>query len=237
MPSRASQSRALAAAGRAAAGRAGDDGSAPVVHRHATTVPDTSRGPREWLLILVHSRWGQFFANPLVAALNFAGSMTVFYYTGLFEWSLRSHVGHWAMVLHFSLVGYLFVNAIIGQDPGPKRPPYPQRILLLFATMAFHAFFGVALTTGDTLLVPDWFGLTGRPWGPTAIADQQRGGGIAWGIGEFPTLAMAVAVAWLWSRTDEKAAKHRDQRVDRDGDAELDEYNAMLARLSQRSPE
>ncbi|RMI08655.1 cytochrome c oxidase assembly protein [Cellulomonas triticagri] len=196
--------------------------------------PDTSRGPREWLLALVHSRWGRFFANPVVAAVNFAGSMVVFYYTDVFRWALTSGVGHYAMVVHFSLAGYLFVNALVGIDPGPDRPPYPQRLLLLFATMAFHAFFGVALTTGDVLLVPDWFGLLGREWGPSAIEDQQRGGGVAWGIGELPTLALAVAVAFSWARDDERTARRRDRKVARDGDAEMDAYNAMLAGLAAR---
>ncbi|MBD3777940.1 MAG: bifunctional copper resistance protein CopD/cytochrome c oxidase assembly protein [Micrococcales bacterium] len=196
--------------------------------------PDASRGPREWLLALVHSRWGRFFAHPVVAAVNFAGSMVVFYYTDVFRWALTSELGHYAMVVHFSLAGYLFVNALVGIDPGPTRPGYPQRLLLLFATMAFHAFFGVALTTGDVLLVPDWFGLMGREWGPSAIVDQQRGGGVAWGIGELPTLALAVGVAIAWARDDERTARRRDRRVDRDGDTEMDEYNAMLARLAAR---
>ncbi|VTR75692.1 cytochrome c oxidase assembly protein [Cellulomonas hominis] len=196
--------------------------------------PDLSRGPREWLLLLVHSPWGRFFANPVVAAVNFAGSMIVFYYTDVFAWALTSEVGHYVMVVHFSLAGYLFVNALVGIDPGPQRPPYPQRLLLLFATMAFHAFFGVALTSGDVLLVPEWFGLLGREWGPSAIEDQQRGGGVAWGIGELPTLALAIGVAFAWARDDDRTARRRDRKVDRDGDVEMDEYNAMLARLAAR---
>jgi cytochrome c oxidase assembly factor CtaG/putative copper export protein len=205
--------------------------------RHTVVRGDASRGPREWILVLVHSRWGRFFAHPLVAAGNFAGSMIAFYYTGIFEWTLRSPVGHLAMAVHFSLVGYLFVNALIGVDPGPTRPAYPQRLLLLFATMAFHAFFGVTLMSGDALLAADWFGLLGRPWGATALADQQTGGGIAWGIGELPTLALAVAVAVSWSRSDDRTARRRDRRVDREGDVELDEYNAMLARMARHDDE
>ncbi|WP_034649618.1 cytochrome c oxidase assembly protein [Cellulomonas sp. HZM] len=199
----------------------------------STRLPgDESRGPREWILTLVHSRVGHFFANPLVAAVNFIASMLVFYYSGLFEWSLRSSVGHLFMVVHFTLVGYLFVNALVGIDPGPKRPPYPQRLLLLFATMAFHAFFGVTLVGGDSLLVASWFGLMGRPWGPSAIADQQAGGAITWGVGEIPTLVLAIGVAFAWARDDERAARRRDRRVDREGDAELDAYNEMLAGLA-----
>ena len=195
---------------------------------------DDSRGPREWILVLVHSHVGSFLANPLVAAVNFIGSMVLFYYSGLFEWSLRSDVGHLAMVVHFTLAGYLFVNGLIGIDPGPRRWGYPQRILLLFGTMVFHAFFGVTLLTSDALFVADWFGLMGRPWGASAIADQQAGGAIAWGIGELPTLVLAILVAVSWSRDDERTARRRDRRVDRDGDVEMDEYNAMLATLAAR---
>ena len=195
---------------------------------------DDSRGPREWILTLVNSHVAQFLANPLVAAMNFAGSMVAFYFTDLFELSLLYYAGHLAMVLHFTLVGYLFANALVGIDPGPRRPGYPQRLLLLFATMAFHAFFGVTLVSGDVLLVADWFGLTGRPWGPSALADQQIGGSIAWGIGELPTLVLAMIVAFSWSRDDERASRRRDRWVDREGDVELDAYNDELARIAAR---
>jgi putative copper resistance protein D len=200
--------------------------------RAATAPGDASRGPREWLLVLVQSRVARFVSNPMVAAINFAGSMIAFYYSEVFGWSLRTPEGHLFMVVHFSLAGYLFANALIGIDPGPKRPAYPQRLLLLFATMAFHAFFGVALISGNDLLVASWFGLMGRTWGPSALADQHLGGSIAWGIGELPTVALAIGVAAAWSRDDERVARRRDRRVEREGDVELDEYNAMLSRLA-----
>lgn len=197
---------------------------------------DGSRGPREWLLGLVHSRWAALWGHPVVAAANFAGSMFVFYYSDLFELALTTYVGHLAMVAHFTLAGYLFVNALVGVDPGPPRPAYPIRLVVLFATMAVHAFFGVALVDGQTLLVADWFGNLGRPWGPPALEDQQRGGAIAWGISELPMLAIAVVLAVSWTRDDERAARRRDRQADRDGDAELAAYNEMLARLGTQEP-
>lgn len=194
---------------------------------------DDSRGPREWLLAVVQSRWGKLFANPIFAAVNFAGSMVVFYFSPAFEFALRNHIGHIAMVVHFTFAGYLFVNAMVGVDPGPRRPSYPLRIVLLFATMAFHAFFGVAIMGGQALLAPDWFGLLGRPWGPSALADQQIGGAITWGIGELPTLAIAIAVAVSWSRDDKRIARRFDRAALRDGDAEMIAYNRMLADLAR----
>jgi putative copper resistance protein D len=138
------------------------------------------------------------------------------------------------MVIHFLLTGYLFVQSLIGIDPVPNRPPYPLRLVVLFATMGFHAFFGLSLMTGTGLLLADWYGAMG--WGTSAIADQQTGGGIAWSVGEIPTVILAFAVAVMWSRSDERASKRYDRKADRDGEAELEAYNAMLAKRGASRP-
>jgi putative copper resistance protein D len=136
------------------------------------------------------------------------------------------------MIIHFLITGYLFVLSLIGIDPVPYRFPYPLRLVLLLATMAFHAFFGLSILTANGLFLADWFGAMGRTWGGTPMADQQLAGGIAWSIGEIPTLVLAVAVAVQWSRTDARETKRRDRQADRSGDAELAAYNAMLQRMA-----
>ena len=195
---------------------------------------DGSRGGREWILRAVHSRLAGFFANPLVAAVFFAGSLWVFYYSPIFRWATEDHIGHSFMVVHFLVSGYLFVQTLIGVDPLPYRAPYPMRLIVLLGTMAFHAFFGLTLMTGTGLLLADWYGAMGRPWGPDAITDQQTGGGIAWSIGEIPTVVLAITVVILWARSDSTLAKRLDRKADRDGDADLVEYNEMLAGLQKR---
>jgi cytochrome c oxidase assembly factor CtaG/putative copper export protein len=195
---------------------------------------DDSRGVREWVLWAVHTKYAQFLSHPIVAALLFASSLVVFYFTPIFNWATREHVGHEWMIVHFVITGYLFVQALIGVDPGPKRFGYPQRLILLIATLAFHAFFGLALMTGDTLLLADWFGAMGRTWGATPLQDQQAGGAIAWGIGELPTAALTIIVAIQWARSDERDAKRLDRASDRSGNEDLSEYNRMLERLAQR---
>ena len=188
---------------------------------------DGSRGVREWLMLIVHSRYFSILANPVVAAVLFAGSLWVFYYSPLFRWATVEHVGHQWMIIHFLATGYLFVQSLIGIDPVPNRPPYPLRLVVLLATMAFHAFFGLSLMTGTGLLLADWYGAMG--WGLDALADQQAGGGIAWSVGEIPTVSLAIAVAVMWSRSDARESKRYDRKAERDNDAELEAYNAMLA--------
>lgn len=192
---------------------------------------DGSRGPREWLLGLVHSRWGRFVANPVVAAVVFIGTMVIFYFSPLLYLASTTHLGHIGMIVHFVLSGYLFVNGLIGVDPGPQRPGYPMRLVLLLATMAAHAFFGVSITTMTELLAADYFGALGLHWGVDALADQRAAGEIAWGIGELPSLSVAVLLAVAWARDDARTARRKDRAADRDGDAELLAYNAMLADL------
>ncbi|MDO5726696.1 MAG: cytochrome c oxidase assembly protein, partial [Bowdeniella nasicola] len=97
----------------------------------------------------------------------------------------------------------------------------------------FHAFFGIAIISMNSLLAADHFGRLGLAWWVDAMVDQRIGGEITWGIGELPTLALAVILAVMWSRADAKEAKRLDRRAERDHDAELESYNRMLANLAQ----
>ncbi|AFR31253.1 cytochrome c oxidase assembly protein [Arthrobacter sp. Rue61a] len=197
--------------------------------------PDGSRGPREWLMVLIHSRVAAIITHPLFVAANFAGSIVLFYYSDAFGFALKEHVGHELMTVHFVITGYLFVLSMIGTDPIPRRAPYPLRLLLLLATMAFHAFFGVTLMGSTTLIQPEWFTELGREWGAPPLEDQQMAGAITWGIGEVPTLLIAIGVAIMWSRSDAREMRRSDRAAARTNDADLEAYNAMLAGLEERN--
>ncbi|UCR88308.1 cytochrome c oxidase assembly protein [Mycetocola spongiae] len=198
---------------------------------------DGSRGGREWILTAVHSKFAGIITNPIVTAVLFVGSLWAFYYTDLLRWSMVDHIGHEWMVIHFVITGYLFVQTIIGIDPVPRRLDYPMRLILLISTMAFHAFFGLAIMSNTGLFVADWFGAMGRTWGDTPMVDQGVGGGITWSVGEIPTLALAVAVMVQWSRDDVKRQKREDRREERTGNSELNAYNERLAKIAARDSE
>jgi cytochrome c oxidase assembly factor CtaG/putative copper export protein len=195
---------------------------------------DSSRGVREWVLWAVHTKYGEFISHPLVAAVNFAASLVVFYFTPLFEWATREHIGHQWMIFHFLITGYLFVQSLIGIDPGPNRVAYPIRLVMLIGVMAFHAFFGLALMGGSGLLLPDWFGAMGRTWGLTPLEDQQNGGAIAWGIGEIPTIILTIIVSVQWFKSDNRDSKRLDRASDRSGNQDLADYNQMLDRINKK---
>jgi putative copper resistance protein D len=174
-------------------------------------------------------------AHPVFAAVNFAASLIIFYFTPVFEWSTREHIGHLWMVLHFLITGYLFVQALIGIDPGPVRLSYPTRLIMLIMVMAFHAFFGLALMGGSGLLLPDWFGAMGRTWGLSPLEDQQNGGAIAWGVGELPTIVLTIIVSVQWFKSDKKDSTRLDRASDRSGNKDIEDYNEMLNRINKVS--
>jgi len=210
--------------------------AAPITLALRTLTPrkDKTLGARELLLGLVHSRFLAVLGNPVVAAFFFFTSLVVFYFSPLFELALRTHTGHVLMTTHFLLAGYLFAWVLVGIDPGPRRWPPSLRLIVLFVTISFHAFFGVALTTGTTLLAPTFYQSLSLPWAVDLLADQRAGGAVAWGVGELPTLVLALLVTLAWVRSDGAETKRLDRQADRDDDADLKAYNAHLEAISER---
>jgi putative copper resistance protein D len=201
------------------------------------------RGPREWLLQILHSRAMRVLAHPVVATGLFVASLYGLYFSGLFEAAMRSHLGHLWMLTHFILVGYLFFWVVIGVDPGPRKLPYPIRIPIHFAGMAMHAFFGVALLQAGTVLAAGWYVGLHRPWLTDLLSDQNLAAGITWAFGEFPSVVVLGALFWQWIRADEREQRRVDraaQRAERaalasgtEPDGELARYNAALRRLHE----
>ena len=60
---------------------------------------------------------------------------------------------------------------------------------------------------------------------------QERDASIMWAISEVPTVGCALIVAVLWMRSEDRRARQFDRTAERDGGAELEAYNAYLARL------
>lgn len=209
--------------------------SITLAYRTLPARKDRTLGPREILVGVLDSGWARFVVNPLVAGVNFFLSLVIFYWTGLLEWALTSHLGHLFMIFHFTLTGFAFVWSLAGQDPGPPKWEPPMRIMVAIGTLAAHAFFGLALMQGGWLLAPGFFKTVDVPWVDDLLHDQQIGGAIAWGIGEVPTVVVVLMIMMDWMQRDAREAKRYDRRADRDDDAELAAYNARLRALDERS--
>jgi putative membrane protein len=192
------------------------------------------KGPRELLLALLHSRYIKVITHPVFTIPVFIASLYGLYFTPLFDFLMGSTVGHLAMMVHFLAVGLVFFWPIMGVDPGPHRPGYVMRMLELFAGMPFHAFFGIALMMASAPMV-DAYSSPPASLGIDALADQNAAGGIAWAFSEIPSVLVLIALVFQWYRSDQRQARREDRAADRNGDKELEAYNAYLASLHARS--
>ncbi|WKE73974.1 cytochrome c oxidase assembly protein [Streptomyces sp. WP-1] len=191
------------------------------------------KGPRELLLMLLHSRYMRVITHPLFTIPMFIASLYVLYFTPLFDFLMGSRTGHIAMMVHFLAVGVVFFWPIIGVDPGPHRPGHLMRMLELFAGMPFHAFFGIALMMASTPMV-NTFLHPPASLGVDPLSDQNAAGGIAWAFSEVPSVLVLIALLFQWYGSEKRQAKRKDRQADRDGDKELADYNAYLASLNAR---
>ncbi|MCW2519109.1 MAG: putative rane protein, partial [Mycobacterium sp.] len=128
---------------------------------------------------------------------------------------------------------YLFYWVVIGVDPTPKPIPPIAKLAVVFGSLPLHAFFGVVLMGTNTPLAEAFYKSLQLPWHTDLLADQKLGGGIAWSAGEVPLVLVLLALLMQWRRTDQRTAVRLDRAADRDDDADLGAYNAMLAKLAK----
>ena len=195
------------------------------------------RGPRQILVALLHSRVGILLTNPVIALALFDGSLFVLYFTDLFGNLMSSHAGHLLMNIHFILAGFLFFMIIIGVDPSPRRIHHLVRIVILFAAMAIHAFFSIALLATTTLIDKGFYSSQNIPWLGSAILDDQRAGAsVSWAMGEIPIILALIATFILWMRDDAKETRRIDRNEERMAAMgepdELAQYNQYLQSLN-----
>ncbi|MFN3542474.1 MAG: cytochrome c oxidase assembly protein, partial [Rhodococcus sp. (in: high G+C Gram-positive bacteria)] len=134
----------------------------------------------------------------------------------------------------FLTVGMVMFWGTVGEDPVPRPIAGLTKLLASITALAGFAFFLVVTIDLETALGASFYSGLRLDWNADLLADQRRGGTLAWGIGELPLLAAAVLAAVRWSAADESAARQRDRRIDDQGDTELEAYNTMLGGLSSR---
>ncbi|CAA9308385.1 MAG: Cytochrome c oxidase caa3-type assembly factor CtaG_BS (unrelated to Cox11-CtaG family) [uncultured Frankineae bacterium] len=173
--------------------------------------------PRRVLLAVLHSRVAALLSHPLVPWLLFVASPFALYFTGWYEATLDDRLLHELLHVHFLLVGSLFFWPLLGIDPVPGRSGHPFRMLLVAATLPFHAFLGVAIMSvepdGRGLLAADhYLPLHGLA---QSVYQQQLGGGLLWASGDLVGLLFLAVLLVQWMRASEREAAREDRRLDR----------------------
>ena len=174
-------------------------------------------GGRRALLGLLHSAPVKVLTFPLVPWLLFVGSPFALYFTGWYPATLRSDLLHELMHVHLIAVGCLFFWPLVGVDPVPGRVGHPFRMLMLFATLPFHAFLGIAIMSVDAdgaglIAASHYLPLRGLDG---AVFQQQVAGGALWASGDLVGLLFLIVTLTQWMRASEREADREDRRLDR----------------------
>ena len=183
----------------------------------------------EWILLLVHSRVSRpCVTNPIVAAVLFASSLWVFYYTPLFRWATENHVGHTWMVVHFLITGYLFVQTLIGIDPVAGRPSYPLRLRAAARDDGVPRVLRAVADDGHGAAARRLVRRDGAHLGSAAARRSAGGRRDRVERRRDPDRDPGDRRRHPVEPSDTRESKRHDRKADRDGDAELNAYNAML---------
>ena len=143
-------------------------------------------------------------SHPLVAFVVFGASIVVLTFSPLLDVAARNDLVHLLVHVHLVFAGSLFAWSLVGVDPVPSRPGHAARLLLVLASVPFHAFVGVALLGADQPLFDAY----------PSLDDQRRAAGILWGAGELFTVAVAAVVFRSWYLADQRAGARADRRAD-----------------------
>lgn len=176
----------------------------------------------------------KFLTHPAVNLIQFLVFLYVLYlYPDLYQVAVSEHAGHLIMNWAFLISGYIYYWEVIGPDPLPFRAPTNLRLLVLFFSMPLHLFAGVYLMQLQSVLGEEFYLSLNLPWNPDLLQDQRVGGGIAWGFGQFPLVIVFGNLFLDWLRDDRATARRHDAKAEVDGDADLEDYNEMLRRMSE----
>ncbi len=143
-------------------------------------------------------------SHPLVGFVVFGASMVVLTFSSLLDVAARNDLVHMVLHAHLVFAGALFAWPLVGVDPVPSRPGHGARLLLVLASVPFHAFVGVGLLGADRPLFDAY----------PSLDDQRRAAGILWVSGELLTLAVAAVVFRSWFRAEARAGVRADRRAD-----------------------
>jgi putative membrane protein len=181
-------------------------------------------------LSALRSPFARFALHPALVIPLVALTYLGLYLTGVADTLLRTWVGHVSLELAFLSIGVLVATPLVSADPLPRRTSFVYRIVDTFAEMQIHAVLGLVLILTLTPIVP-FFADVPESWKIDPALDQSMAGVLAWTYGELPLLVILIVTLARWERRDTKQAA----RLQTQNDAELDDYNAYLGRLSKQT--
>jgi putative copper resistance protein D len=165
----------------------------------------SSRGPTSTSLAAwLHSRPARLVGHPFVAFAAAVGTMYAYFLTPAYALSERHPVLLAYVELQFLVAGCLLWWVIVGRDALPRTVGFGARFILVFVSVPFNAFLGLAVASVTKPLFP----------AGNTLADTRAGGNVLWGLAEVFTVAALALLFVEWAREEERKAVRNDRQLD-----------------------
>ncbi len=139
-----------------------------------------------------------WLAAPAVAFVLMNGVFVLWHVPVLYDAALAQPALHDLEHLAFFLTALLFWAQLIGDGPFRPRLTLAWRATYAVGAMVVGWGLAVVIATAPSPLYAHYADLVQRPWGLSALADQQLAAGIMWVPGSVPWAVLALACAYGW---------------------------------------
>lgn len=184
---------------------------------------------RRWILPILHSRPMRVLAFPVTAWIIFAAVMWGTHFSALFNAALEDPLIHDLEHGLFLSSALLFWWPAVGFDPAPWRMNHPGRIVHVFMQMTQNTFLAVVILNAPSVLYAHYATLA-RPWGPSALDDQQLAAAIMWVAGDVIFMSAIMVLVAGWMRSEGRGVA----RADRQAEVDLAQIRVREQRLAER---
>lgn len=144
-------------------------------------------------------RWGAgWLVVPAVAFVLMNGVFVLWHVPALYNAALAQPALHDLEHLTFFLTALLFWAHLLGDGPFRARLTLPWRAAYAVGAMVVGWGLAVVIAAAPSPLYVHYAELADRPWGLSALADQQLAAGIMWVPGSVPWTLIALVCAYGW---------------------------------------
>lgn len=151
----------------------------------------------------------------------------VLYLTDAISVIMTTRTGADLLLAFFLIAGVVAAVPLWSSDPLPRAPSFPARLIDIFVEVQIHAVLGLILIRAGA---PLFTAYASELQGADPMYDQAVAGMLLWTYAELPLLIVLIVCLSRWHSRDRRRARLNESRED----AELEQYNAYLARIDQR---
>ncbi len=153
-------------------------------------------------------RWiGGWLVVPAFAFVLMNGVFVLWHVPALYDAALSYPALHDLEHLTFFLTALLLWAHLLGEGPFRVRLALPGRAVYAVGAMLVGWAVAVVIAMAPSPLYSHYAAVDSRPWGLSALADQQLAAGIMWVPASVPWIVVALVCAYGW--LDPGARRHR----------------------------